>query len=572
MRLSTDDNRDDELALATVAAALASGVTVFDTARAYGRDSSELGHNERLLARAVHGYGAADTVRIVSKGGMTRAGRGWVPDGRAKAIRQDCEASLAALDGLPIDVYLLHAPDGHTPWGTSVRALARLVSDGLVRRIGLSNVNRAQLDQALALAPITAVELAVSVFDDSAVRGGLIERCDEAGIAVIAHSPLGGPNRAARAAGRDPALTEAAERHGASPAEVALAWLLGLSPNLVAIPGARRPATARSAARAGRLILDAGARAALDRRFRRPRPAPATGRLPARDEEVVVMVGIPGAGKTRAAAALEARGYQRLNRDERGGTLRALADELDRVLADADHHAPTGQRRVVLDNTYLTRAARSHVVDVAASHGVPVRSVWLDTPLAPAQVNLVIRLVDRFGHLPSPEELAAARREPGLLTPTAQMRALRQLEPPTTGEGFAAIERLPFTRAEPASFDRPAVFIAGSALELGDWHEAVAAGHPGSPHLVFDWRPGGDQGDLAALAAGLAASISGPVEDAVCPHPAGPPRCWCRPPLPGLPVAFALAHGAGLGRCIVVGTSPAHRTLANALGATLVLV
>ena len=83
---------------------------------------------------------------------MTSAAGAWVPDGRAKAIRADCEASLVALDGLPIDLYLLHAPDLRTPWRTSLRALARLVDDGLVRRIGLANVNRRQLDEALELA------------------------------------------------------------------------------------------------------------------------------------------------------------------------------------------------------------------------------------------------------------------------------------------------------------------------------------------------------------------------------------------------------------------------------------
>ena len=130
MRLSTDEDRDEELALETIAAAAEAGVTVFDTARAYGHGASELGHNERLLARALRRCGAERRARIVTKGGMTRTGGGWIPDGRAKAILADCEASLAALDGLAIDLYLIHAPDPRTPWRTSVRALARLVGCG----------------------------------------------------------------------------------------------------------------------------------------------------------------------------------------------------------------------------------------------------------------------------------------------------------------------------------------------------------------------------------------------------------------------------------------------------------
>src|SRR5580765_514328 len=188
MRLSTDEHRDLDVALETIAAAVDAGVTVFDTAHSYGLGETELGHNEALLARALRATGASERARIVTKGGMTRGGGAWVPDGRAKAIRADCEASFAALDGLPVDLYLIHAPDPRTPWRTSVRALARLVDDGLVRHVGLANVNRPQLDEALELAPVAAVQVAISPFDDRALRGGVVERCVEAGIAVIAHS------------------------------------------------------------------------------------------------------------------------------------------------------------------------------------------------------------------------------------------------------------------------------------------------------------------------------------------------------------------------------------------------
>ena len=112
---------------------------------------------------------------------MARPKARWVPDGRAKAIRADCEASLVALDGLPIDLYLVHAPDPRTPWRTTLRALVRLVDEGLVRHVGVANVNRPQLDEALALAPIAAVQVGLSPFDDSALRGGVVERCAEAG-------------------------------------------------------------------------------------------------------------------------------------------------------------------------------------------------------------------------------------------------------------------------------------------------------------------------------------------------------------------------------------------------------
>ncbi len=514
-----------ELAFETIAAAAEAGVTVFDTARAYDA-------NEQLLARALRQCGAAEASRIVTKGGMTRPAGAWVPDGRAKAILADCQASLVALDGLPIDLYLLHAPDPRTPWRTSVRALTRLVDDGLVRRVGVANVNRRQLDEALELAEVAAVQVALSPFDDRALRGGLVERCDELGIALLAHSPLGGPKRAGRV-----------------DAEETLAWLLGLSRVVVPIPGARRPETARSAAG-----IAAMTPAPAPRRRRRSRAPTRT------DADVVLVMGIPGAGKSGVAADYSTRGYLRLNRDERGGALRELAAALDERLA-------SGAGRVVLDNTYLTRAARNDVIEVAARHGVPVRCIWLDTPLGQAQVNLVARLLERFGSLPTPGQLwELSRQEPGLLAPTSQMRALRELEPPSMDEGFAGVEHVPFVRAP--SSGRTGVFVAARALAEQEWASSI--GDRESPHLVYDWNPDGDQAALAAAAARVAGLVSGPVETALCPHPAGPPTCWCRPPLPGLPLAFAREHDVDPARSVLVGSGPAHRTLATTLGARYV--
>ncbi len=485
MRMSTDEHGDEELGAATIAAAVEAGLSVFDTAHAYGRGEGDLGRNERLLAGALRRCGADRSARIVTKGGMTRAGAGWVPDGRARAIVADCEASLAALDGLSIDLFLIHAPDPRTPWPTSVRALARLLDARLVSRVGLSNVNRRQLDEALELAPITAVEVALSILDDRALRGGLVERCEELGICVIAHSPLGGPRRAPSLA-RNRSLADIAEARGVTAAELALAWLVGLSPAIVAIPGARRPETARSAARVAGLDLDDDDRAALARTFGGARPArPDEAPAVPHGAEVVLVMGIPGAGKSRLAAEYVARGYVRLNRDERGGGLRELAGALDEELS-------SGAQRVVLDNTYLTRAARNYVIEAAIRHSIPTRCIWLDTPLAQAQVNLVERLLERFGTLPTPDELRAlARREPGSLTPTSQMRTLRELEPPSADEGFSEVEMVPFARAGLAGRTRRGVFVAAPALEQPGWEEVVAAADADAPHLIYDWDPGG---------------------------------------------------------------------------------
>jgi aryl-alcohol dehydrogenase-like predicted oxidoreductase len=559
MRLSTDADRDEARAIATIHAALDSGVTIFDTAHAYGLDDADRGHGERLLGRALRAHPGGAAARVISKGGMCRPAGAWVPDGRAVALRSDAEASLEALGGVPIDLYLLHAPDPRVPWATSVRALAALLDAGLVRRVGVSNVSRKLLDEALALAPVAAVEVALGAFASEPWRNGVFERCAALGLTLLAHAPLGGPARAPRLA-RDPALVQVAARHtsgGAevTPAQVALARLVALHPSIVALPGARRPETARAAAGAARLAerLDAADAHRLRARFpeslaRTPPPPRADG------GEVVLVMGLQGAGKTSGVGAWAARGYERLNRDERGGTLRGLNRALDERLA-------AGVRRFVLDNTYLTRTQRRDVVDVAWKHGLPVRCVWLATPVAAAQRNVIARMLAAHGRLLEPDEMKRAT-DPARLPPLAFLRAVRELEPPADDEGFASIDVVRFERRADAGADAApgARFLAYEALS--NLPSPPPLERPEAT-LVFTWRPGANRAVLAAIAASLPPGVA----FAACVHPAGPPTCWCRPPLPGLLLAFAHERGLAVERSVVVGSTPAHRALAEAVAA-----
>jgi aryl-alcohol dehydrogenase-like predicted oxidoreductase/predicted kinase len=549
MRLSTDADRDEPRALATLQAAVDAGITRFDTARAYARDDTELGHNERLLARAFreHPVAGSGRVRIVTKGGMRRPAGRWVPDGRARTLREDCEASLEALGGLPIDLFLVHAPDPRVPWATSVRALAQLLEAGLVRRIGLSNVNRLQLDEALARAPVAAVELALGPFAETALRGGVVARCIEAGVEVLAHSPLGGPGRAAKLS-RDPDLAQIALRHGATAQRVALAAVADLHPSIGPVAGARRPETVLAYAAA--VHLDDEDRAILKRRFGwrdilAPPPPPPEECAPDRPEVVLVM-GIQGAGKSTLAAEWVERGYRRLNRDERAGTM----DDLHRVL---DELLEAGTRRIVADNTYTTRASRQGAIEVARRHRARVAGVWLDTPLAEAQTNVILRMLDAHGRLLEPEQMFRAR-EPSCLGPGAVLRKTRDLEPPVPGEGFSSLEVIPFARRRRSGHDRAAEFLALEVAEKGVRPRGELA-------LIFGWRPGISDGERARLQDAFGAPVR------CCPHPGGPPRCWCRPPLPGLLIEFALRHEVDLSRSVVLGTKPVHAALARGVGA-----
>src|SRR5205085_3557386 len=117
---------------------------------------------------------------------------------------------------------------------------------------------------------------------------------------------------------------------------------------------------------------------------------------------------------------------------------------------------------------------------------------WLATPLGEAQVNRVERLLERFELLPGPEQIhEAARREPWLMLPTSQMRALRELEPPSGDEGFLTIERVPFRRG-PVEGGRPGVFVGAAAVSRPGFDRALADADPAAPHLIFDWLPDGD--------------------------------------------------------------------------------
>jgi predicted kinase len=434
-----------------------------------------------------------------------------------------------------------------------VRALARLRDAGLVRNVGLSNVNRRQLDEALELAPIAVVEIALGPHDDTAIRGGVVARCAELGIGVLAHSPLGGPARAPLLS-RDRALADVARRRGVGVGEVVLAALVDLHPCVVPIPGATRAETASACARAAQITLDDEDRATLEGRFGwRGRLAPRPARRTPGAGEAVLLMGIQGSGKSTEVARWTERGYERLNRDARGGSMHGLHALLEERLAKG--------ARVVLDNTYVTRAHRHGAIEAARKAGAEVHGVWLETKIGDAQVNVVVRMLAAHGRLLEPHEMARAK-DPTALPPHALFRTVRETEPPSLDEGFATLETLPFVRRHDGRGRRARLVALEAALDArGAVRAALLGVEEGT--LVFGWRPEADV-DWAFRAR---AALAGKAHLAWCPHPAGPPRCWCRPPLPGLALAFAATHGIDLARSVVVGTGPHHQTLARALGA-----
>src|SRR5262249_26166797 len=151
-----------------------------------------------------------------------------------------------------------------------------------------------------------------------------------------------------------------------------------------------------------------------------------------------------------------------------------------------------------------------------------VRCLFLDTPLPDAQVNVVLRMLDRFGRVPEPDELAAlAAREPAALAPRVLQRMVRQLEPPAADEGLAEIEVIRFAR-EPGGGGRAGVVVAlDAALARGGVTRALAGVAPDARCLLYAWRPGAadaERARLQSLADAAAAATGAAVELALCPH------------------------------------------------------
>ena len=161
---------------------------------------------------------------MATKGGISRPEGRWEPDGRAKHLAAACEQSCRALGVTAIDLYQLHVVDPRTPLATSVRALAALKRAGLIKSIGLCNVTVGQIEEARAIADIDAIQNELSVWHDGGILSGVAEYCVRNRLTFVAYRPLGGRKSQPRTKS-DPALADVASRHGATPFEIALAWL-----------------------------------------------------------------------------------------------------------------------------------------------------------------------------------------------------------------------------------------------------------------------------------------------------------------------------------------------------------
>jgi aryl-alcohol dehydrogenase-like predicted oxidoreductase len=228
-------------------------VNLIDTADSYGPDVSE-----RLIAEALYPY--PENLVIATKGGLERPGPNrWTANGRPERLKRCCEDSLRRLKLERIDLYQLHRVDPKVPIEDSVGALAELQEEEKIRHVGLSNVSVEELERAQQIVPIVSVQNRYNVADRASEE--VVQACEEGGLAFLPWAPIGGLSSLAQPGGP---LDGAARAHGASPGQVALAWLLHRSPAILPIPGTSSIAHFEENLEAVELELDQDELDALD--------------------------------------------------------------------------------------------------------------------------------------------------------------------------------------------------------------------------------------------------------------------------------------------------------------------
>lgn len=255
--------------LDTVSAALDAGVTLFDTADAYGpgdeKGAGAQGENERLIASILDELGVRDQVVLATKGGHVRTeGGGWGTDSSADHLRRAVDESLERLGVEQLSLWQHHRPDPKVSYDDVIGTLKEIADSGKVARVGLSNADPDQIRAAHAVLGDALVSVQNQFSPKFRSSRPEIDVCDELGLAFLPWSPLGGLSDAKELAEKHPAFAEVAAERGVSAQQVALAWELAQSPCVIPIPGAKRPSSITDSAAAAEIELTADELARLD--------------------------------------------------------------------------------------------------------------------------------------------------------------------------------------------------------------------------------------------------------------------------------------------------------------------
>ena len=238
-------DHDDELSAKAFNAGIDAGINFVDTAYRYTCEHEDQ-HNEKLIRKALDAHGwsrkiLASEIKIATKGGHYGNGPDGFIDGRPETIRKHAEASLRGLRTESLDLYYLHWPDPEVAIEESMGAIAELHAEGKVQNIGVSNFAREQLDKALSVSPIAALQNKFNPGHMPQAELDLIKYTNELGIAYVPYSPLGGTFPPTPLDPTKPELIALAEEAGVSVPVLVLNWHLNLSPNIIPLVGSRRP-------------------------------------------------------------------------------------------------------------------------------------------------------------------------------------------------------------------------------------------------------------------------------------------------------------------------------------------
>lgn len=268
MTMSQTGVQPREQLLETVRAALEAGVTLFDTADAYGSGDDGIdanGQNETLIASLLDELGVREQVLLATKGGHVRnANGGWDTDSSADHLRSAVDDSLQRLGVEQIGLWQHHRPDPAVDYDAIIETIKEIADSGKVSMVGLSNANPDQIRRAHAVLGDALVSVQNQFNPKFRSSAPEIEVCRELGLVFFAWSPLGGLADAKELATKHPAFAEVADARGISPQQVALAWELAQAPNVIPIPGAKRPQSVSDSAAAADVSLTEDEMAALN--------------------------------------------------------------------------------------------------------------------------------------------------------------------------------------------------------------------------------------------------------------------------------------------------------------------
>lgn len=311
--------------------------------------------------------------------------------------------------------------------------------------------------------------------------------------------------------------------------------------------------------------------------------------------EIVITVGLPGSGKSTIVKDLVAQGYYRINRDEIGGTLTSLDSPLYLHLAAAYKQ---GERRFVLDNTYLVLEHRRVLMAAALLLGLPVRVLWLQTTLEQAQVFAARRQIQKLGRLLRPHEYKeAGKTDPGMFPPGVQYKFAKDGVPPTLAEGFSSIEEIEVETVWGPEYTNKAIIIdldgtvrttdtgipwprkpeevkiiPGRAAILKEWQEAGYLILGATNQSGIDRDPKDpkyvSEADVVACIQRTndLLALDTPIDVLYSTDRGGPPQSFYRKPMPGMGVAFIEKYKLCPSCCTFVGDMTTDKTFAERCG------